>query len=93
MSFFPARRISLGSILELLEIVFTAWTYCERIKGFHLQHEVTDRDRYNRCLSALKNIEYVRRKFSELANFGRITDRYRELIQLKESYEKADLKG
>ena len=67
--------------------------YCEYIRGFHIQHEITDQDRYKRCLSTLKNIEYIWRKFPELANYGRILDRYREMIELKKSYEKAGLKG
>lgn len=65
--------------------------YCGHIKGFHIQHDITDQERYNRCLSALKNIEYIWRKFPELASYGRILDRYRELTLLKESYEKVAL--
>ena len=71
-------------ILNGLDII-----YCEHIKAFHIEHEISDRDRYTRWLSALRNIEYIRRKFPELTNYSRIIDRYRELIELKEGYEKA----
>lgn len=61
--------------------------YCEDVKAFHVLHEVGPRERYERSVSALKNIEYMCWKFPELSRYDRLIDRRRELEEFRRRYE------
>jgi GT2 family glycosyltransferase len=56
--------------------------YSEDAKAFHIWREITSQERYLRLNSVLRNIEYMCKKFPELANYERLIQRRKEVEEL-----------
>jgi len=56
--------------------------YSEDAKAFHMWREITSQERYLRLNSVLTNIEYMCKKFPELAQYERLIQRRKEVEEL-----------